>query len=335
MVRLPGYLIRASPVLILALLLLVSYSAGLAALIGFLLAWAVILNARRWGLGRWLTLLTMLVLVSLSLLVSYFVTPFAGIYYQAPQPPPIVKSYRVTIDAMEQDKFRVKEEVVYNLFERFCDSFSSYWFDRNPDRDPKGKSSCSKIHDRDTVLSLPERQITSTSRGLLLREANIAPLEASSGQVTITLRDGSTLHGSLCAFSCPQSAIELRDFPRSSFYAARHAQNVNIQPYIDTETITWSIDRLGRGITFAYIPSPYYHLRPILKPLLEVSSLSQWIIGVLGFLGSIGVSFIANLVRKKYRSRSMTAPKEEPGKTRTLIVSSSGDEKEIESIDER
>lgn len=184
---------------------------------------------------------------------------------------------------------------------------------------------------------LSERQISGTSRGFLLREVRITPLEAdASGYVNLILPDGSSLRGPLCGSWCPQSTVELRDFPKNSFFDAKNAEQVG-EPdtYVEVETIILSIRDLEQGIVFAYIPPPYHYFRPMLAPFVGLSSFGEIAIVIFSLTGTIILvpivqPIIYNLAKSRLQSWFKKESKEKSVKTATLIVSSKGEVKEVE-----
>ena len=196
-----------------------------------------------------------------------------------------------------------------------------------------------KVVESDRVIHLPVREVTSSNRGLLLKEVHIAPLQANSeGYVDLNLPNGKRLSVYLCTYYCPKSKIRLRDFPKNSFYDAKNDVSLQRDPYIDIETITWSVSDLNEGIKFSYISPPYYYLLPLMKPFVGISSLSELIIVLLGIIGGLIVTpivgaFLSDLVKGKVKSQFGKPPKKKQSRRTTLIVSSKGEEKVIE-IDE-
>jgi hypothetical protein len=122
-----------------------------------------------------------------------------------------------------------------------------------------------------------------------LREVRFVPLQndQSADVATITLSDGSSMNLFLSNFYCEKSTIELRDFPKNCFYAAKDGENVKKLSYIETETVIWSVTDLKRAITFAYIPTRYQHLQPVLMPILAIFSIKNWFIGILILMGTL------------------------------------------------
>ena len=57
---------------------------------------------------------------------------------------------------------------------------------------------------------------------------------------------------------------------------------ISSSPYLDTETVTWTVENLDGDIVFAYIPSPFHYLRPLLAPFISLATLSQWLFGLIG-----------------------------------------------------
>jgi len=178
---------------------------------------------------------------------------------------PEVEEYQVEIEQLDAQEFNVKEEA-------FTDS--------------------------DELIDSQEREVESTSSGLILRELHITPSEP------------------LCISRCPKSMVVLLDFPIGSFYQAKEVGNIEKESYVGTETIRWSVRDLDRGITFAYIPAPYHHLRPFLIPFIEFASFSSWLIGFGGFMMALFINpmikpllpYINNSKRKEGTARRPASP---------------------------
>jgi len=144
----------------------------------------------------------------------------------------------------------------------------------------------------DIEINLPERQITDNPRGLVLREISFLPI----GTEELQLPDGTPLSWPLCGDSCPESTIELFDFPKDSFYAAKGAEGLTALPYIDTEEITWSTHNIDNGIVFAFFPPPFQYVRPIIEPFIGQFSVSKYLLGFFGFIGTIVITPIVKPV---------------------------------------
>jgi hypothetical protein len=185
-----------------------------------------------------------------------------------------IEEYRVTVDAennLSKNKLQVKEEVIYN---KKCLS-----------------SSCRKKKSAETqasTFSTNNREVASTNHGFMVQEVYINPLQTNeSGVYSLTTLDGTSINIKLCQYGCPEGSITLINFPKNSFYEAKYDTNLQINSYLDTETINWSTKYLNKGITFAYIPPPFYHFKLALKPFLGVASFNQWIVAFLGAVGGI------------------------------------------------
>lgn len=301
---LAGYLVLLFFVVLMVGLLSTRYSAGLALLLGVLLAWLarrifLILapRLRSWGWRR-LSRVALAALGAFIVLSSLVCLPWLLLRTLGPTPGPVVERYTVVIErtGLTGERFTVREEVVVD----------------------------------DTRFSLPEREVASRSVGFLVREVSIVPLEAgSSGRVTLTLPDGTSWTGRLCAAHCPESRVELRDFPTGCFYDAKGAEDQKSDRYLDMEAVTWSARDLERGITFAYIPPPYHHVRRVLGPFIGASSLGQWVIGLLGIIGTLIVSpivkpVVTDIGKGKLKSWLERAAKKKP----------SEEDKGIESVED-
>jgi hypothetical protein len=139
------------------------------------------------------------------------------------------------------------------------------------------------------------RTVTAHNKGLLLREVSFTPLE----DVTISLPQGGQVKPLLLSDPASKLTVRVQDLPSGSFYAARYAEQLASQPYLDTETLAWSMPALDDGVVFAYIASPFQNLRALLGPFLSLSSLGRWLIGLLGLAGgTVFSAFVQpNLVR--------------------------------------
>ncbi|GAB4474987.1 MAG: hypothetical protein Kow00124_15510 [Anaerolineae bacterium] len=133
------------------------------------------------------------------------------------------------------------------------------------------------------VFSLPPRTVEAVPGGFLLAEARLDP----PGTIEVSLSDGSPASGVVCSPRCPLTRVELRDFPRQAFFAARDAGPVEIAPYLDTEIVRWSVADAAPGIVFAFMPPPFQHLRPLLAPLVGASDAEEWVVGLIGVIGTI------------------------------------------------
>jgi hypothetical protein len=193
---------------------------------------------------------------------------FFPMFLSAIPAPPLINGYYLTITNPDWKAgvFTIKETVVIN----------PDWISFN------------HATDLPQSVDLPERKVKSTSIGLLSRQVKIMPDQVGpSGEAAITLPDGRILRGGICSLTCGKIAIILHDVPAGSFLAARDADNIQKAPYINTETVTWSVLDPDQGITFAFVPPPFNIVRPVIEPLLGVSSLSQWLLGILGLISTL------------------------------------------------
>jgi len=206
----------------------------------------------------------------------------------------IIEEYRVTVDAennLSKNKLQVKEEVIYN---KKCLSSSC--------REKKS------AEEQAGTFSTNNREVASTNHGFIVQEVYINPLQTNeSGVYSLTTLDGTSINIELCQNGCPEGSITLINFPKNSFYEAKYDTNLQINSYLDTETINWSTKYLNKGITFAYIPPPFYHFKLALKPFLGVASFNQWIVAFLGVVGSIVIvpivkPILEDIAQNKLRS---------------------------------
>ncbi len=121
---------------------------------------------------------------------------------------------------------------------------------------------------------------TVTAKGWLLREAHVSPLSG------VTLALPGSLEATPYYIIPPEVrlTVKLQGFPKGSFYAARDAMSMSSSPYLDTETVIWTVGNLDDEIVFAYIPSPFHYLRPLLAPFISLAALSQWLFGLIGLV---------------------------------------------------
>jgi hypothetical protein len=136
--------------------------------------------------------------------------------------------------------------------------------------------------------SVVEKQVGSARRGFLLREVVLTPLDADAGgRIHLRFADGSSLETRFCGLLCPESSATLHDLPRNAFYDAKDATVTSRDAYIDVETITLSIRDPRRGIVFAYLPPPYHHIAPILRPFLGASVMGKTALAFSGFIAVV------------------------------------------------
>ncbi|NPA07120.1 MAG: hypothetical protein GXO54_06940 [Chloroflexi bacterium] len=85
---------------------------------------------------------------------------------------------------------------------------------------------------------------------------------------------------------CIPGVVTVQGLPRGAFWAARGGQDIQRQPYLDEETITWRLRCAQAGITFAYLRPPWHHLRPLLAPFVSWGTLREGLFTFLVWLGS-------------------------------------------------
>lgn len=257
-------------VMVFVVVLATSYSASLYLIFGMIIAWflyfiskGVILLFKKLKWPYPILISTILGFMFCGFLL--YLLPHVSYMTNPPPPPalipPIVEKYKVSVEMLAGDTFKLQESVVPGMFYREAP---------------------------DDWISLPSREIASHNIGFLLREIYIAPLDMDQKQdVKITLPDGKTYGGEFCGDTCPQVTVELVDFPKDAFFEAKTAENIERFPYIDTETITWSVRLPNKGIAMAYIRPPFQLLHSILTPFLGISSFSQWTVAMIGLFISI------------------------------------------------
>jgi hypothetical protein len=275
--RTTGYFVFMLSMLLIAGLLSVSYSATLYLVIGVLAAWLItfivsrILKSRGEWLGASVAVIGVVLCIIVGglflVLISFRERRMMVLCTPGETMQTRLTEYHIIIEPIDfsQRSFRVLEGATYDVERHVC----------NPDR-----TTSVSVVEKDTVLSLPERQIHSSNRGLFIQEVHVTPL------------DGSPLSGYTC---CPETkTVELRDFPRNSFYEARDVQKVEPSRYLDTEIVRWDTRRLGQDIVFAYVAPPFHLLRNFFTPLIGISYQSQWMVT---FVGLIAGAVIKQIVK--------------------------------------
>jgi hypothetical protein len=262
-------------ILVLAFLMelaLLGYTALAAVVIGSVVSWPLVHLARfivaNWK-RIWLPVIVTLSLVGCALylvvLLPLFLTP--------DPPPPLIQQYHMTIDQANwrTGDFTIKETVGINP------EWVSY----------------RHVAEVPASIDLPERNVTSTRIGLLVREIRIMPDQADlSGEAVITLPDGRILKGGLCSLSCGTINIEIPDAPAGSFLAAKGAKAMQELRLSDRDAISWSGTSLDQGITFVFVPPPYNIVQPILQPVVGLSALDPWLLGIFGLLSTLLIAAI-------------------------------------------
>ena len=318
--RAAGFLVALSVLLFLLGVASVNYSGAAVLILGAILFWPItrILRFARKLVGyrRWIWVL----LAVLSILILCGFLGLVGGLLGIGGPLILIDEYYVTIErsGLQSHVFTIRESV--GIDPRWIE-----WY---------------KETDIPPSIDLPERQVVSVRAGLLVREVRVAPLQSdSSGHIKITLNDGRTLTGSICTSSCQSAYVELRDFPKNSFLAAKDGKNLQTYPYVNTETVSWSVLNLRRGIVFAFIPPPFHYIKPVIEPFLGASSLNHWVLGFLGLIGTAIITPIVTpvmlpIIQDKLRSRLEQGigakPEEGSKKKARIIVSSTGQEKEVD-----
>jgi hypothetical protein len=131
--------------------------------------------------------------------------------------------------------------------------------------------------------------VASVGKGWLLKEVTLSPLS----DVELTMPDGSKAPAFISPAPGLKATVKLQGLPRGSFYAAKDALDVTVAPYLDTETVSWSVSSFSDDIVFAYIPSPFHHLRGLLSPFMTLASVGQWLMGILGAaLGGVFSAYV-------------------------------------------
>jgi hypothetical protein len=253
---------------------------------------------------------------------------------EEPQPLPIeVKEYHIDIVPVDEslDILKVRERLVFTENKETILFHSGY---------------SEILRGNKAEFLLPEKQVDSMARGLVLREVNIVPfvfddtLEFSDGtlisgdfrrEMVLTFTNGITVTG---AINLLDTEVRLVDFPKGTFFEAKNARDKRIETYLDTETIVWSAGEAAHDIKFAYIPPPYNHIRPVLESFVEVFSFNQLVLVLLGLIMTMYVTPIVKPVivdrfKEKFKAKILPELDQKHDEIVNLIVSSDGQEKEV------
>ncbi len=126
-----------------------------------------------------------------------------------------------------------------------------------------------------------------TARGWWLMEVAIATPELPSG--------------------CIPGVVTVQGLPRGAFWAARGGQDVQRQPYLDEETVTWRLRCAQAGITFAYLRPPWHHARPVLAPFVSWGTLREGLFAFVVWLGSAVLApVLAEFLQSWLKAQMMT-----------------------------
>jgi len=226
----------------------VNYTNGVAIVVGIIISLA--LN-RFLKFVKWRKLLILILLIPclLVLFIGFIIFRFGPLEATKPPPCPFLH-YRVVAMPETPHLDSIKIQQLVTLDNNVSFTPPSTWAQTYIDNQP--------------AYRLPDIEATIDQRGFLLKEVSF---QSSSVWCNIT------------------EDVELDDFPLNSFYAAHDAQDLQRHPYIDTETITWG--SLSSTITFSYITPPFQEVRALLTPVLGASSLNQWLIGIIGMVGTL------------------------------------------------
>jgi hypothetical protein len=250
--------------LLVVLLFSASYLAGLTLCAGILLPSAVYLLLARVGNASSPARLRQTALLLSLALVSVIAV---GVAYVATRPAPYpsyltatVRAYSATIRPGASGVFTVIEDADAEL-----DGFTVVTTTQAL-RTPRTRTS---------------RAVASTGKGWLLREVSFVPLAG----VEFPLPDGERIQPLFLPDEGAKLTAQVQDLPAGSLYAIRRAQATSASAYLDTETTVWTIPDLQESITFAYLPSPWHILKPLIAPFLTLPSLARWLVGIVCMIG--------------------------------------------------
>ena len=185
---------------------------------------------------------------------------------EAPSRVAAITGYHMIIQPDEDlSAFVIEEEVIFDVYEG------------------------AQVVAESQVQAFPRREVERARRGFLLWEVDVEVLDGNAAR-RIALREasGGVYESPFCSGSlCPASVIELRDFPQGAFHAARDTTRLNSTPFLNTETLEWSVNDLRRPVAFAFVAPPFSVIKPVLAPLLGASNLAEWMVALIGMLGTV------------------------------------------------
>lgn len=135
------------------------------------------------------------------------------------------------------------------------------------------------------TLEVAAQTVTAESRGFMLKEIAFNTLDLV--EKGVNGYDGINL-------SDAKISLELRNFPRGSFYQARDVKAVDSSPYLDTETIKWAPPE--SDVIFSYIPPGWGIMRPIVDLLYGAQTIDKIVLGAVGSLGTLILGTVTEVV---------------------------------------
>lgn len=274
-----------------------------------------------------------------------------------PLSPIKIKDYEITIEPQDENlEHLIIQEKVILIHDSGFESQPIVSTEIITHTPPNSKPYTSTITHTETHVvnelefEMPTRVITNSQRGLFLKEIEISPLDADPFFI-FPLPDGREFQvkkqlGLLSSVSerlnYLETNVKLIDFPADSFYSAKNATNIQVQKYLDTETVSWSSTEPGSDIQFAYLPPPYHHLHPNIRPFVEIFSVEHLIFSLIGITITF-VGLIITIILKPAVVPTLVSATEgkiklilskllykKPDETVTLIVVEDGKEKKKE-----
>jgi len=116
------------------------------------------------------------------------------------------------------------------------------------------------------------------------------------------------------AGGCSSADVEIQDLPAQSFLSAQDGSDLEVDPpHLDKQNIRWSDGDLADGIEFAYVTPPLQYLRPIIAPLFDITSFSNWVLIIIG--GAIGsvISFFVGRIVKRLKDKFLPESTKDAG----------------------
>lgn len=210
----------------------------------------------------------------------------------------VTGTVRTTLGSDSIEKYNVDIELINGSYKRFEVEETAYLYEDYIDaiyNSANISESDSDESELARLLSKQElsREISSNDKSIIIKELYFVPLNMDTdGYVDLKLTNGKSRKVEFCINECPPSIVKIFDLPAGSFYQAEGADNLQIDSYLNKETVSWNPAHVERGIRFAYIKPPYHHLRRIIKPFLSFANLNQNLIVIIGFTTTTLLAFM-------------------------------------------
>ena len=149
---------------------------------------------------------------------------------------------------------------------------------------------------KNTISASKKGLSHSSDIGLIVKQLEIKSFNSNKKSIiNVSLSNGEQWKGKLCTYNCPESIVELVDFPKGSLYSIKNEKGDSLEvvdEYLDQETLKWSVHNLEKGIKFAYIKPPFHKIRRFIQPLLKLSETNKIFLFLAGTVATVSFKFI-------------------------------------------